>query len=94
MPKMLDLVHGPKAIYGGEKLKCPFCRTEMLIETVEVQSEIHNYFYMSAVEPYQRHWIEVENRNLYNFVCPAWGSKMISPVAGDFFEKIRIENHS
>lgn len=94
MPKMLDLVQGPKAIYEGEKLKCSFCRTEMLIETVEVQSEIHKYVYMPVVGPYQRHWIEVENRNLYNFVCPAYGSKMISPSTGNFSEKIRIENHS
>lgn len=39
MPKLLDLVNGPNAMYDGERLKCPFCRTVMLIETIEKQSE-------------------------------------------------------
>ena len=91
MPKISDLVNGPNAIYDGERLKCPFCRTVMLIETIEKQNEDHADFHTRAVEPYQRLWTVVKNKNLYNFVCPMCGSKMISPTIGYFSENIRIE---
>ena len=96
MPKISDLISGTNALCNGEKLKCSFCGTSVLIETIESKSEtceLENP-YSRAVEPYIRYGTIVKNKNLYNFVCPNCSSKMVSPATGNFSEKIRIENHS
>ena len=53
--------------------------------------ENHTDFHTKAVEPYQRLWTVVKNKNLCNFVCPNCGSKMVSPTVEIFSKNIRIE---